>query len=66
VFIWPRHTRLIWLVSAIAMHCGIAIFMGLYLFGLIMIVLNIAAFGPLEGDATFQVASERKSKTCAT
>ena len=45
IFIWPRRTRLIWLVGIIAMHGAIAVLMGLYLFGLIMAVLNIAAFG---------------------
>jgi hypothetical protein len=28
------------------MHLGIGLMMGMYLFALIMIVLNIAAFGP--------------------
>jgi hypothetical protein len=45
IFIWPRRTRLIWLVGIIAMHGAIAVLMGLYLFGLIMTVLNVAAFG---------------------
>jgi len=45
-FIWPRRTRPIWLAGILAMHVGIGLAMGLYLFGLIMIILNIAAFGP--------------------
>lgn len=45
IFIWLRRTRLIWLVGIIAMHGAIAVLMGLYLFGLIMAVLNVAAFG---------------------
>jgi hypothetical protein len=45
-FIWWRKTRLIWLVGACAMHFAIAVMMGLYLFSLIMIILNLAAFGP--------------------
>jgi uncharacterized membrane protein YphA (DoxX/SURF4 family) len=45
VFIWPRRTRAIWLASIIGMHAAIAVMMGLYLFGLIMVVLNVAAFG---------------------
>src|SRR5437762_3875654 len=45
IFIWLRRTRLIWLVVIIAMHGAIAVLMGLSLFGLIMGVLNIAAFG---------------------
>ena len=46
VFIWLKRTRLIWLLSIIAMHIGIGVLMGLYLFALIMIILNLAAFGP--------------------
>jgi hypothetical protein len=45
-FIWPKKTRVIWLVSVLGMHLGIALTMGMYLFGLIMVVLNAAAFGP--------------------
>ncbi len=44
IFIWLRKTRAIWLAAIIAMHVGIAFTMGLYLFSLIMIVLNLAAF----------------------
>ncbi len=46
LFIWLRRTRLIWLLSVLAMHISIALAMGMYLFALIMIVLNLAAFGP--------------------
>jgi len=46
IFIWPKRTRLIWLVSILGMHIGIGLTMGLYLFALIMIILNLAAFGP--------------------
>src|SRR5262249_3243894 len=45
VFIWWRRTRLIWLISIIAMHIGIGLAMGLYLFSSIMIILNLSAFG---------------------
>lgn len=44
-FIWIKKTRLIWLVCILSMHAAIGLLMGLYLFALIMIVLNIAAFG---------------------
>ena len=46
IFIWLKKTRLIWLIAIIGMHIGIAFTMGLYLFALIMIVLNLAAFAP--------------------
>jgi vitamin K-dependent gamma-carboxylase-like protein len=45
-FIWNRRTRAIWLVTICAMHVAIGLTMGMYLFAFIMIVLNIAAFGP--------------------
>jgi hypothetical protein len=45
-FIWNSKTRKIWLIGICAMHVGIGLTMGMYLFALIMIVLNVAAFGP--------------------
>jgi hypothetical protein len=44
-FIWIKKTRLFWLVSILAMHAAIGLAMGMYLFALVMIVLNLAAFG---------------------
>jgi hypothetical protein len=44
--IWSRKTGKIWLIGICAMHAGIGLTMGMYLFALVMIVLNIAAFGP--------------------
>jgi len=44
-FIWVRKTRLFWLVCILTMHAAIGLAMGLYLFALVMIVLNLAAFG---------------------
>jgi hypothetical protein len=45
LFIWLRKTRTSWLVAVITMHLAIGIAMGLYLFALVMITLNFAAFG---------------------
>jgi hypothetical protein len=45
-FIWSKRTRLVWLICVLLMHVGIGLFMGMYLFACIMIVLNLAAFGP--------------------
>jgi hypothetical protein len=44
-FIWSSKTRKIWLISVCAMHAGIGLTMGMYLFAFIMIILNVAAFG---------------------
>lgn len=37
--------RVIWLAGMIGLHLGIGMFLGLWLFGLIMIVLSVSAFG---------------------
>ena len=42
---WVRKVRVFWLVSMIGLHLGIGLFLGLYLFGLIMILLSVSAFG---------------------
>jgi hypothetical protein len=44
-FIWMKKTRFVWLVCILGMHIGIGLTMGMYLFALVMIVLNLAAFG---------------------
>ena len=46
IFIWPRKTRFIWFAGVLGMHVGIGLMMGMYLFASVMIVLNLAAFGP--------------------
>jgi len=45
-FIWHRRTRGIWLACICGMHVAIGMTMGMYLFALVMIILNVAAFGP--------------------
>jgi hypothetical protein len=40
----PRRTRRLWVLTTAAMHLGIMIFMGLHVFGAIMIVFTVAAF----------------------
>ena len=45
VFIWMKKTRRIWLICILAMHAAIGLLMGLYLFALVIIVMNMAAFG---------------------
>lgn len=56
IFIWKNKTRRIWLVSVCMMHLVIGCTMGLYLFSLIMIVLNLAAFGPRDGPRPSQTS----------
>jgi hypothetical protein len=45
IFIWPRRTRRIWILATVGMHLGIALLMGLGVFGAIMIAFTVAAFG---------------------
>jgi hypothetical protein len=44
-FVWRRSTRMIWLPAVVAMHFSIGVFLGMWLFGLIMIIMNLGAFG---------------------
>jgi uncharacterized membrane protein YphA (DoxX/SURF4 family) len=45
IFIWPKQTRMFWVLLATSLHLGISIFLGLELFGLIMCVIVISLFG---------------------
>jgi hypothetical protein len=45
IFIWLKPTKRYWLIGILGLHTGIALFMGLHLFALIMILLNLCAFG---------------------
>ncbi len=44
LFIWPKTTRKFWIAGVLSLHIGIAIFLSLHLFGLIMCVLVASAF----------------------
>ena len=45
MMMWMRRTRMLWFVLTVSMHLGIGMFMGMWLFALIMIILNSGAFG---------------------
>ena len=45
VGIFCASTKKWWLGSILLMHAGIAVFLGLHLFGALMIILNVAIFG---------------------
>jgi hypothetical protein len=55
LLIWPRWSRRLLLGGVCAMHVAIGLLMGMYLFALIMLVLNIAAFG---------VSDHRRDEAC--
>lgn len=42
---WVKNIRVFWLAGIIGLHIGIGLFLGLYLFGLVMILLSVSAFG---------------------
>jgi hypothetical protein len=46
LLIWGKRTRAAAFGCILAMHIGIGAAMGMYLFATVMIVLNVAAFGP--------------------
>lgn len=45
VAMWLPRVRVFWLLGIIGLHVGIALFLGLGLFALIMILLSVSAFG---------------------
>jgi hypothetical protein len=42
---WIPRVRVLWLAGIVSFHLGIGLFLGLRLFGLIMILLSVSAFG---------------------
>ncbi len=61
-FVWNDKTRKIWLICICGMHFAIGVTMGMYLFALIMIVLNVAAFGQgVIGDSAKQLFVRRQA-----
>lgn len=64
IFIWPRATRKIWLAGIVALHLGIAVFLGLHLFRYLMCALSLCAFAvPAEPETalSFSFAGFAKS-----
>jgi hypothetical protein len=45
IAMWVPRVRVVWMMGIVLLHLGIAVFMGLGLFGIIMILLSISAFG---------------------
>lgn len=53
-FIFPKRTRILWLMLTVLMHVGIMFFLNLPYFGMFMIALNLSAFLDLsKRDALF-------------
>ncbi len=62
IFIWIKRTRKPWLAAIVCLHFLIGLTMGLYLFALIMIVLNLAAFAPASVPATKKTLLFRRQR----
>jgi hypothetical protein len=60
VAIWVPYLRVIWLAAIVVLHLGIALFLGLGLFGLIMILLSVSAFGWEAGSDIRKLLSRTK------
>ena len=45
VGMWIPRVRIFWLMAMTALHLGIGLFLGLWFFGLVMILLSFSAFG---------------------
>lgn len=45
IAMWVPRVRVAWMMGIVVLHFGIAVFLGLGLFGIIMILLSISAFG---------------------
>ncbi|HEX2571122.1 MAG TPA: HTTM domain-containing protein [Polyangia bacterium] len=43
--IWPRRIRPVWVAATIALHLGIGVMMGLWMFSSMMILMTFSAFG---------------------
>ena len=63
VFIWPRATRRIWVFAAIGLHLGIAVFLGLAIFGFIMCVLTGTLFGLSAEPHAWELSSDGLKRT---
>ncbi|MDB6147039.1 MAG: hypothetical protein JWO45_703 [Spartobacteria bacterium] len=57
-FIWRGKIGRVWLVCICVMHLAIGFAMGMYLFALVMIVLNLAAFGPASSSDRTETARQ--------
>lgn len=64
IFIWLRRTRAAWLFAILTMHAAIGLLMGMYLFGMVMIVLNLAAFATDLLPAACRNSITVRSKPC--
>jgi hypothetical protein len=63
--VWFRRTRAAWVAMALAMHLMIGVLMGMWLFGLIMMLLNLGAFGSelvAEGREALAAARSRTAR----
>ncbi len=64
IFIWPNATRRLWLAGIVGLHLGIAVLMGLHLFGLIMCAFSLSVFAmPSEPSVALERSREDVTST---
>ncbi|MEO5726922.1 MAG: HTTM domain-containing protein, partial [Byssovorax sp.] len=66
VFIWPRRTRRLWIAAIVALHLGIALFLGLGVFGVIMCALTLSLFGVSPEPREAALGAEARSRRSMT
>jgi len=45
LFVWPKATRKVWVALTVSLHLGIALFLGLHVFGFLMTFFTLTLFG---------------------
>jgi hypothetical protein len=60
-FIFPKKTRKFWVTGILGLHAGIAVFLGLHLFALLMMLLTFCCFG-LDKDSPVKPITVRRGK----
>lgn len=64
--VWPRYTRPIVIALAVPLHLGIALFLGMMTFGLVMLIGNAAFISPRLVRAAVEWPWRRTSRAAAT
>ena len=62
IVMWIARLRVAWFICILLLHLGIAIFMGLWSFSIIMIILSVSAFG---SDVLHDITQYYKSRRLA-
>lgn len=64
IMVWPKKTRLLWVIATCALHLGIAVFLKLPIFGVLMCVPTVALFG-VSAEPSERTAQSRRAAAIA-